>query len=187
MFPLTHVRNRNEEEGRARDTPHTKPHRPMADTTQITMPEKGQDALAWYMETGEVEDLNDWLSTEEGQQYLQNLRSCLPTRLKLYRGLNGVVDDPLYQPTFDNVTNHGNDDSDFEEAPQYDGERDGITSCTDQHLVAVSFATGSRHFVEDPEPYGIVIEKEIPASRVLYHHEYVDADGRFDEAEVTIK
>jgi len=153
----------------------------------IEMPEEGQDAFSWYVETGDAKDLNEWLSTDEGQQYLSELRSVLPSKLKLYRGLNGVLDDPLYQPTFNNVTNHGNDDSDFEDAPQYEGEKDGITSWTDQHLVAVSFATGSRYFVEDPERYGVVVEKEIPVSRVLYHHEYVDAGGRFDEAEVTIR
>jgi len=152
----------------------------MAATDQkVQLPEAGQNALDWYLEFGEADDLKTWLQTDEGQSYLSDLHDALPQRLTVYRGLNGVL------ASDSSATNVGAYD-DPTDAPQYGGRREGVTSWTDQRLVAESFATGDRHIIESPEPYGVVVEASVPASQIVFHSDYVETDGRFDEAEVTL-
>lgn len=133
---------------------------------KIELPEAGAKALDDASTEQDYAIFVDWLQTDEGQEYLEALREALPRRVRVYRGLNGVL-------ALDEGLCHGDYDWDTD-APTPD-EPTGMTCHTSVEHRAINYATGSRSDnVSDPAPYGTVLTTELDVDQIVYHADYVE-------------
>lgn len=136
------------------------------ETQTVDLPEAGAKALDDASTEQDYSIYTDWLETDEGQEFLAELREALPRRVQVYRGLNGVL-----APHPDDCVG----DYDWAtEAPTPD-EPEGITGHTSVEDRAWQYATGRRaDNVGDPAPYGTVLTTELDADQIVYHADYVE-------------
>lgn len=178
----------------------------------IELPQGGRNALLAYLRNNRNRALLEWLRTDEAGDYLKELHDTLPSRLELYRGLNGVAvsefdrgvvyASPYAEEIIEQLDLLEAGSIQENEIPR-EIKRDVleadvwnpnhvpiIESWTDDLAVAQDFAEGYRtaQKIGITRKWGIVVREYVPPSSVIYHHEHVDLDSGSarDESEVTV-
>lgn len=136
------------------------------ETQTVDLPEDSAKALDDASTEQDYSIFADWLETDEGQEFLSELREVLPQSVRAYRGLNGVL-------SLDDDKCAGDYTWDTD-APTPDDPH-GITCHTSVNERAWQYATGERSDnIEDPAPYGTVLTTELEADEIIYHADYVE-------------
>jgi hypothetical protein len=156
--------------------------------------EKVHTAFTDYIEFNDNHNLTQTLQSRTGRKYLkvlqEEVKSKFGSKLDLWRGINGVLNDSLKIPANPrNVGSYEDTMSFFEKTDNYEPPSSGqILSATDNESVAYRFAIGAYHWVEDPKDFGVVHNFSASYEQILFHHDIVkNAPERFEEErEVTI-